>query len=246
MGAGSDYNATADGTVELTSADSGWLDVDVSDMVQTWVADPAANHGLVLLPQAASGSVTYSFCSELGWTPVYSEPGADTQGVASPAPAAANTGTRTGAGAMTSPWRMLACIGLVLALIWDGGPAGAWWAAPAFALRAPEGSDPAQPLAGELSGVAQVSAGGSHTCALTLAGGVKCWGNNISGQLGDGTTRSRGVPVAVLGLLERVVMVSAGSGHTCAVTATGGAKCWGDNRAGQLGDGPIIIVLDTR
>ena len=69
MGAGSDYNATADGTVELTSADSGWLDVDVTDMVQTWVADPATNHGLVLLPQAASGSVTYSFCSELGWTP---------------------------------------------------------------------------------------------------------------------------------------------------------------------------------
>lgn len=69
MGAGSDYAATVDGTVELTSADRGWVDLDVTDMVRAWVADSATNHGLVLLPQAASGSVTYSFCSELGWSP---------------------------------------------------------------------------------------------------------------------------------------------------------------------------------
>lgn len=47
----------------------GWVDVDVTDMAQAWVADSSANHGLVLLPQAATGSVTYSFCSELGWSP---------------------------------------------------------------------------------------------------------------------------------------------------------------------------------
>ena len=69
MSAGSDYDATADGTVELTSADKGWIDVDVTAMAQAWVANPTDNHGLVLLPQAASGSVTYSFCSELGWSP---------------------------------------------------------------------------------------------------------------------------------------------------------------------------------
>jgi hypothetical protein len=69
MGAGSDYLATADGTVALTNVDWGWEDLDVTDMVRHWVADPATNHGLVLLPQAASGSVTYSFCSELGWSP---------------------------------------------------------------------------------------------------------------------------------------------------------------------------------
>ena len=69
MGAGSDYAATADGTVELTSADKGWIDVDVTDMAQAWVANPMDNQGMVLLAQDASGSVTYSFCSELGWTP---------------------------------------------------------------------------------------------------------------------------------------------------------------------------------
>ena len=43
--------------------------LDVTALAQTWVADPAASHGLVLLPQATTGSVTYSFCSEMGCTP---------------------------------------------------------------------------------------------------------------------------------------------------------------------------------
>ena len=43
--------------------------LDVTALAQTSVAEPAANHDRVLLPQAATGSVTYSFCSEMGWTP---------------------------------------------------------------------------------------------------------------------------------------------------------------------------------
>ena len=43
--------------------------LDVAALAQTWVAEPAANHELMLLPQAATGSVTYSLCSELGWSP---------------------------------------------------------------------------------------------------------------------------------------------------------------------------------
>ena len=69
MGVGADYAADTNGTVELTSAGVGWVEMDVTDMVQAWVAEPTANHGLVLLAQAASGSVNYGLCSELGWSP---------------------------------------------------------------------------------------------------------------------------------------------------------------------------------
>ena len=87
------------------------------------------------------------------------------------------------------------------------------------------------------SGVAAIAAGGHHTCAITTSGGLKCWGYNIQGQLGDGTTTIRNTPVDVVGLASGVVSVVAGGHHTCAVTTSGGAKCWGDNQWGQVGDG---------
>ena len=92
-------------------------------------------------------------------------------------------------------------------------------------------------VAGLTSGVAAVSAGGDQTCAVTTAGGLKCWGYNFYGQLGDGTTTTRTTPVDVVGLTSAVAGVSAGSEHTCAVTTEGGLKCWGRNDTGQLGDG---------
>jgi hypothetical protein len=89
------------------------------------------------------------------------------------------------------------------------------------------------------SGIAKLKAGGYHTCAVSGLGSVKCWGDNGSGQLGDGTTILRSTPVNVAGLSQPIGFLSGGKYHTCAVGSTGGAMCWGTNGNGQVGDGTI-------
>jgi alpha-tubulin suppressor-like RCC1 family protein len=81
-----------------------------------------------------------------------------------------------------------------------------------------------------------ISAGLEHTCALTTVGGVRCWGRNLFGELGEGSTTNRSVPVSAIGLDRGVTGVSAGGYHTCALVSAGRVKCWGYNAYGQLGN----------
>jgi alpha-tubulin suppressor-like RCC1 family protein len=91
-------------------------------------------------------------------------------------------------------------------------------------------------VSGLTSGVNMVTTGDQFACALTSAGGVKCWGVNTYGQLGDGTTVRKSTPVDVSGLTSGVTWVSAGDTHACALLTGGTVKCWGYNAAGELGN----------
>lgn len=86
----------------------------------------------------------------------------------------------------------------------------------------------------------RITAGNSHTCGLTAAGQVYCWGNNTYGQLGDGTTSNRTTPTLVTGTGTGSLIfayVKAAEMTTCGLTTTGVGYCWGNNEYGQLGDG---------
>jgi len=95
-----------------------------------------------------------------------------------------------------------------------------------------------------ITGATDLSVGTTHACAVvpvagrgtTPATGVKCWGNGLSGRLGNGGIVSSKVPVQATGLTD-VTKVAAGTFHTCATRATG-ASCWGSDASGQLGNGP--------
>jgi alpha-tubulin suppressor-like RCC1 family protein len=97
-----------------------------------------------------------------------------------------------------------------------------------------------------LTGITQVSAGGSHTCFRIGAGQVLCAGANTSGQLGIGDdTDDVWSPVVVhnptgSGPLLGVAQVATGGTHTCARLTNAQVWCWGANLSGQVGDGSVV------
>ena len=105
---------------------------------------------------------------------------------------------------------------------------------PAVVLAGASGSD-------FLSSVKAISADGNHTCALR-SGSVWCWGANNYGQLGNGKKTASSLPVRVRGVansgfLTKVIAISAGGDHTCALLSNHTLRCWGSGATGQLGNG---------
>jgi alpha-tubulin suppressor-like RCC1 family protein len=94
-----------------------------------------------------------------------------------------------------------------------------------------------------LGDVVEIAAGGRHSCARTADSSLLCWGNNAYGQLGDGETRNRSVPVPVEGLTTPR-SISLGLAHSCAVGRDDLAYCWGYNGNGRLGDRTPNVVLE--
>ncbi|MCA9550547.1 MAG: hypothetical protein KC933_10965 [Myxococcales bacterium] len=97
--------------------------------------------------------------------------------------------------------------------------------------------------------VKDIAIGGFHTCALLQDGGVRCWGQGDSGQLGYGSVASRGgAPSTVPAMGGNVSLsgvargVAAGFAHTCVLLESGDVQCWGTNARGQLGYGDIASV----
>lgn len=88
---------------------------------------------------------------------------------------------------------------------------------------------------GRLAGVQAISARGDQACAI-VNGGVRCWGANAYGALGDGSTVSSAVPVQVSGLTTGAQAIGTGGSHACAVVS-GGVWCWGNGANGRLGSG---------
>lgn len=92
------------------------------------------------------------------------------------------------------------------------------------------------------SDIVAITGGHLFNCALTSAGGVKCWGENEHGQLGDGSQESRYIPEWVTGLDSGVAEIDAGTQHTCVRMTSGAVKCWGTNSFGQIGPGEATVT----
>ena len=108
-----------------------------------------------------------------------------------------------------------------------------------------------------LTGIVQINAGYLHTCAVTSAGGVKCWG--ISNGLGDGGNANKSYPVDVVASgddnappLASITDIAIGDAFSCALDSSSSIKCWGTGTFGQLGNDstnstnyPVDVIAES-
>ena len=133
------------------------------------------------------------------------------------------------------------------------GPAKADAPSPAPGIGPVATREPGRPIRSQAATVhtngtttwMSISAGYSHTCAITTNNQAYCWGYNGYGQLGDNTQDDSSKPVAVSGNFQwRQIVVA--YRYTCGITTAGTAYCWGDNSLYQLGDNtPISRSVPT-
>ena len=114
------------------------------------------------------------------------------------------------------------------------GPGAATPSGSSATAPPPTARSPAQ--VGTATNWASVAAGTGHTVAVKTDGTLWAWGDNLSGQLGDGTTTDHSSPVQI-GTATNWASVAAGVGHTVAIKTDGTLWAWGGNLYGQLGDG---------
>jgi alpha-tubulin suppressor-like RCC1 family protein len=82
-----------------------------------------------------------------------------------------------------------------------------------------------------------VAAGFQHTCGITTAGAVFCWGRDDGGSLGDNSSKGdRSVPTPIASA-RQFNELDVGTHHSCAITSDHRGFCWGQNGVGQIGDG---------
>lgn len=91
---------------------------------------------------------------------------------------------------------------------------------------------------------ATVESGAYHTCALTLSSNPYCWGKNVDGRLGDGSTAQANAPTHLDGP-HVFRQISAGATHSCGVTLADRLFCWGYALDGQVGIGPATDPVES-
>jgi alpha-tubulin suppressor-like RCC1 family protein len=120
-------------------------------------------------------------------------------------------------------------------------------------IGSPDGADGGYGTPQEVSGISNAVSLASDDegyCAVLSNGGVDCWGDNLVGELGDGTVGGpdgcasnenscADTPQAVSGITDAVSLSSDHDESYCAVLSSGSVECWGRNDDGELGNGTI-------